>query len=99
MNNMKLPVGIDQFDKLIKSGFYYVDKTRLIEQLLQNWGEVNLFTRPRRFGKTLNMSMLKSVFEIGTDKTLFDQLYKIRIMAAKTSKYQKAVKYVTVKVK
>ena len=75
MNNMKLPVGIDQFDKLIKSGFYYVDKTRLIEQLLQNWGEVNLFTRPRRFGKTLNMSMLKSFFEIGADKTLFDQLY------------------------
>ena len=75
MNNMKLPVGIDQFDKLIKSGFYYVDKTRLIDQLLQNWGEVNLFTRPRRFGKTLNMSMLKSFFEIGTDKTLFDQLY------------------------
>lgn len=72
---MKLPVGIDQFDKLIKSGFYYVDKTRLIEKLLQNWGEVNLFTRPRRFGKTLNMSMLKSFFEIGTDKTLFDQLY------------------------
>ena len=167
MNNMKLPVGIDQFDKLIKSDFYYVDKTRLIEQLLQNWGEVNLFTRPRRFGKTLNMSMLKSFFEIGTDKTLFDQLYiaankelceeymgqypviflslkgvdglnfeeaksmlkitirteaqrhyelkksgkvtlkkkakkgtyKIRITAAKTSKYQKAVKYVTVKVK
>ena len=62
MNNMKLPVGIDQFDKLIKSGFYYVDKTRLIEQLLQNWGEVNLFTRPRRFGKTLNMSMLKSFY-------------------------------------
>ena len=75
MNNMKLQVGIDQFDKLIKSGFYYVDKTRLIEQLLQNLGEVNLFTRPRRFGKTLNMSMLKSFFEIGTDKTLFDQLY------------------------
>ena len=99
MNNMKLPVGIDQFDKLIKSGFYYVDKTRLIEQLLQNWGEVNLFARPRRFGKTLNMSMLKSFFEIGTDKTLFDQLYKIQITAAKTSKYQKAVKYVTVKVK
>ena len=75
MNNVKLPVGIDQFDKLIKSGFYYVDKTRLIEQLLQNWGEVNLFTRPCRFGKTLNMSMLKSFFEIGADKILFDQLY------------------------
>ena len=75
MNNMKLPVGIDQFDKLIKSGFYYVDKTRLIEQLLQNWGEVNLFTRPRRFGKTLNMSMLRSFFEIGADASLFDGLY------------------------
>ena len=95
----KLPIGIENFAKLQSEDFYYVDKTRLIEQLLQNWGEVNLFTRPRRFGKTLNMSMLKSVFEIGTDKTLFDQLYKIRITAAKTSKYQKAVKYVTVKVK
>ena len=75
MNNMKLPVGIDQFDKLIKSDFYYVDKTRLIEQLLQNLEEVNLFTRPRRFGKTLNMSMLRSFFEIGADASLFDGLY------------------------
>ena len=73
--NLKLPVGIDQFDKLIRSDFYYVDKTRLIEQLLSNWGEVNLFTRPRRFGKTLNMSMLRCFFEIGTDKTLFEDLY------------------------
>ena len=56
-------------------GFYYIDKTRLIEQLLQGWGKVTLFTRPRRFGKTLNMSMLKSFFEIGTDKSLFDGLY------------------------
>lgn len=70
-----LPVGIDGFEKIRKAGFYYVDKTKLIEQLLQNWGEVNLFTRPRRFGKTLNMSMLKSFFEIGTDTTLFDGLY------------------------
>lgn len=74
-NKPMLPVGIDQFDKLIQSGFYYVDKTQLIEQLLYNWGEVNLFTRPRRFGKTLNMSMLKCFFEIGTDKSLFDHLY------------------------
>ena len=74
-NKPMLPVGIDQFDKLIKSGFYYIDKTQLIEQLLYNWGEVNLFTRPRRFGKTLNMSMLKCFFEIGTDKSLFDHLY------------------------
>ena len=59
-NNLKLPVGIDDFRKLRESAFYYVDKTRLIEQLLLNWSEVTLFTRPRRFGKTLNMSMLKS---------------------------------------
>ena len=74
-NNLKLPVGIDDFRKLCESDFYYVDKTRLIEQLLLNWSEVTLFTRPRRFGKTLNMSMLKSFFEIGTDKSLFDGLY------------------------
>lgn len=72
---MKLPVGIDDFKKLRESHFYYVDKTRLIEQLLLNWSEVTLFTRPRRFGKTLNMSMLKSFFDIGTDKALFDGLY------------------------
>lgn len=72
---LKLPVGIDTFEKIRKNKFYYVDKTKLIEQLLDNWGEVNLFTRPRRFGKTLNMSMLSSFFEIGTDRTLFDELY------------------------
>ena len=71
----KLPVGLDDFRKIRENQFYYVDKTKLIEQLLQNWGEVNLFTRPRRFGKTLNMSMLKCFFEIGTDVTLFDNLY------------------------
>ena len=74
-STLKLPVGIDDFRKLRESDFYYVDKTRLIEQLLLNWSEVTLFTRPRRFGKTLNMSMLKSFFEIGTDKSLFDGLY------------------------
>lgn len=73
--NVKLPVGVDDFEKIRKNGFYYVDKTGLIEQLCTSWGEVNLFTRPRRFGKTLNMSMLKCFFEIGTDKTLFDGLY------------------------
>lgn len=72
---LKLPVGIDNFEKIRKEKFYYVDKTRLIEQLLEQWGEVNLFTRPRRFGKTLNMSMLQYFFEIGRDKTLFDGLY------------------------
>lgn len=74
-NTLKLPVGIDDFRKLRESHFYYVDKTRLIEQLLLNWSEMTLFTRPRRFGKTLNMSMLKSFFDIGTDKALFDGLY------------------------
>ena len=74
-NTLKLPVGIDDFKKLREAGFYYIDKTGLIQQLLQNWGEVNLFTRPRRFGKTLNMSMLKNFFEIGADSTLFDGLY------------------------
>ena len=74
-NSLKLPVGVDDFRKLRESHFYYVDKTRLIEQLLLNWSEVMLFTRPRRFGKTLNMSMLKSFFDIGTDEALFDGLY------------------------
>ena len=72
---LKLPVGIDNFEKIRRNGFYYVDKTSLIEQLFSSWGEVNLFTRPRRFGKTLNMSMLKYFFEIGTDRSLFDGLH------------------------
>ena len=70
----KLPIGIDGFEKLRTNDFYYADKTLFIKELLQNWGEVNLFTRPRRFGKTLNMSMLKSFFEIGSDPALFDGL-------------------------
>ena len=74
MERKKLPVGIDSFEKLRREDFYYVDKSGLIIDLLNNWGEVNLFTRPRRFGKTLNMSMLKSFFEIGADKALFDGL-------------------------
>ena len=74
-NTLKLPVGIENFEDIRKLGFYYIDKTKLIEQLLDNWGKVNFFTRPRRFGKTLNMSMLRAFFEIGTDPTLFDGLY------------------------
>ena len=70
----KLPIGIDGFEKLRTNDFYYVDKTLFIKELLQNWGEVNLFTRPRRFGKTLNMSMLRSFFEVGSDPALFDGL-------------------------
>ena len=70
----KLPVGIDSFEKIRSQDFYYVDKTSLIRDLLLKWGEVNLFTRPRRFGKSLNMSMLKAFFEIGCDKTLFEGL-------------------------
>lgn len=72
---LKLTIGLENFEEIRKSGFYYVDKTKLIEQLLEEWGKVNLFTRPRRFGKTLNMSMLRYFFEVGTDKTLFDGLY------------------------
>ena len=75
VNTLKLPVGIDSFEKIRRNGFYYIDKTNLIEQILMNWGEVTLFTRPRRFGKTLNMSMLKSFFEIGADVSLFEGLY------------------------
>ncbi len=70
----KLPIGIDGFEKIRTNDFYYVDKTMFIKELLQNWGEVNLFTRPRRFGKTLNMSMLKSFFEAGGNPALFDGL-------------------------
>lgn len=62
VNVLKLPVEIENFEKIRKLGLYYVDKTMLIEQLLQSWGKVTLFTRPRRFGKTLNMSMLRSFF-------------------------------------
>ena len=70
----KLPVGVEDFEKIRREGLYYVDKTTMIRDLLRKWGEVNLFTRPRRFGKSLNMSMLKAFFEIGCDKTLFDGL-------------------------
>ena len=70
----KLPIGIDIFEKLEREEFYYVDKTKMIEELLSNRGEVNLFTRPRRFGKSLNVNMLKSFFEIGSDPKLFDGL-------------------------
>ena len=70
----KLPIGIEDFEKIRQEDFYYVDKTRLIEQLLAQWGEVNLFTRPRRFGKSLNMSMFQHFFEIGSKRELFDGL-------------------------
>lgn len=64
-DTLKLPVGVDSFEKIRRNRFYYIDKTKLIEQLVEMGGEVTLFTRPRRFGKTLNMSMLRSFFEIG----------------------------------
>lgn len=89
-DTLKLPVGIDDFKKIREAGFYYVDKTKLIEQLLQSWGEVTLFTRLRRFGKTLNMSMLKSFFEIGAEKSLFQGLYiseKEKLCAEYMGKY------------
>lgn len=74
MQGKKLPVGIEDFKELREENFYYIDKTGLIRDLLNSWGKVNLFTRPRRFGKTLNMSMLKNFLEIGADKALFDGL-------------------------
>lgn len=74
-NSLKLPVGIENFEEIRKFGFYYIDKTKLIEQLVETGGKVTLFTRPRRFGKTLNMSMLRAFFETGADTTLFDGLY------------------------
>lgn len=74
MNTQKLPVGIENFEEIRKQDFYYVDKTGLIVDLMANWGKVNLFTRPRRFGKTLNMSMLKYFFEVGGDKSIFEGL-------------------------
>ena len=73
-NRKKLPIGIDSFEKIIRHNFYYVDKTEMITELLHNWGEVNLFTRPRRFGKSLNMNLLQSFLEIGCDKSLFNGL-------------------------
>ncbi|MCD7981598.1 MAG: ATP-binding protein [Clostridiales bacterium] len=71
---MRMPIGIDDFETIRTGDFYYVDKTGMIAELLGNWGQVNLFTRPRRFGKSINMSMLQRFFEIGTDKDLFDGL-------------------------
>lgn len=76
----KIPIGIDDFKKIRESVFYYVDKTKLIENLINNCGKVNIFTRPRRFGKSLNMSMLKCFFEIGTDTSLFNDLYIYQII-------------------
>ena len=70
----KLPIGIENFEEIRTKGFYYVDKTGLIKELLENWGKVTLFTRPRRFGKSLNMSMLKSFFELGGRKEIFEGL-------------------------
>lgn len=71
---MSQRVGIENFEEFISQDFFYIDKTMLIAELLHNWGKVNLFTRPRCFGKSLNMSMLKSFFEIGYDGKLFDGL-------------------------
>lgn len=72
---LKLPIGYENFEELRTNDFYYVDKTKLIEQLIDNIGKVNLFTRPRRFGKTLNMSMLKYFFDVDTNPSLFNGLY------------------------
>lgn len=74
MEQLRLPVGIEDFAEIRRHGYYYVDKTQLIEQVLNRRNKVSLFTRPRRFGKTLNMSMLQHFFEIGTDPKFFQGL-------------------------
>lgn len=74
MRKKKIPIGIENFGKLRSDDFYYIDKTGFIRELLGNWGEVNLFTRPRRFGKSLNMSMLEHFFSLNGDKSIFDGL-------------------------
>ena len=94
----KLPIGIENFEEMRREDFYYVDKSHVIEQLLTQWGKVNLFTRPRRFGKSLNMSMLQSFFEIGKDKTLFDGL-RISDNQELCEKYQEKFPVVSVSLK
>ena len=80
----KLPIGIENFEEIRTKGFYYVDKTGLIRELLENWGKVTLFTRPRRFGKTLNMSMLKCFFELGGREDIFEGLaFRKQVLCAK----------------
>ena len=73
---LKLPIGYENFEELRTNNFYYVDKTKFIEQLIDNISKVNLFTRPRRFGKTLNMSMLKYFFDVDTNPSLFNPISK-----------------------
>lgn len=76
MEILKLPVGIDNFEKIRRNNFYYIDKTKLVEQALHNWSEVTLFTRPRRFGKTLGMSMLRSFLRLAlTNHCLTDYIF------------------------
>ena len=94
----KLPIGIENFEEMRREDFYYVDKSHVIGQLLTQWGKVNLFTRPRRFGKSLNMSMLQSFFEIGKDKTLFDGL-RISDNQGLCEKYQGKFPVVSVSLK
>ena len=74
MAQLKLPIGIENFKKIRTEGYYYVDKTDVIRQILEDGCVVTLFTRPRRFGKSLNMSMLRHFFEIGTNSALFSGL-------------------------
>lgn len=81
----RLPVGIDSFEKIRSGNYYYVDKTVLIEQVLEKGSEVTLFTRPRRFGKSLNMSMLQRFFEIGTDPGLFGGAYRAKHRVMRTA--------------
>lgn len=94
----KLPIGIDEFEKLRTNDFYYADKTMFIKELLRNWGEVNLFTRPRRFGKSLNMSMLKCFFEVEGAPALFEGL-KITQEKALCEQYMRKFPVISISLK
>ena len=80
MAQLKLPIGIENFKKISTEGYYYVDKTDVIRQILDDGCFVTLFTRPRRFGKSLNMSMLRHFFEIGTNSALFSGIKDCKVM-------------------
>ena len=98
VRKQKLPIGIENFEELRIEGFYYVDKTGLIKELLENWGKVNLFTRPRRFGKSLNMSMLKCFFDLNSGKSVFEGL-KISKEIALCEKYMGKFPVISVSLK
>lgn len=99
MRQLRLPVGIEDFAEIRRNEYYYVDKTQLIEQVLDRRNKVTLFTRPRRFGKTLNMSMLRYFFEIGTDVKLFEELFIAQKIRAMMKNIWGNIQYVSISLK